>query len=242
MVAGMMHDTTRIDDDPMDRSTTSFVTKTGDEESMGTKQDNSISTKEGKNANAKNDEEQGMNGLAKNETHSVKQLRFIVAMVLVLSTVSIALTIYFFVRNSERSNFHEGYTSDAHRVLDGMGMSIHDSISAMSSFSTMMIAFARQSNQSFPYFTMPNFGVKASKLLTQTAGFSITVQTVITSDQRLTWEAYSMQKEGWVNETKQVQEMDQFYYNEVSYGAPNRAILFNYTHDLPYDIPKYVEQ
>jgi hypothetical protein len=189
----------------------------------------------GRRAGSGNTRESISPGLAKHETYRIKRIRSIVALVLVASTIGIAMAIYFFVRNSERNDYEHGYQSDTNRILDGMGLSIHDSISAMSSFSTMMIAFAQQSNQTFPYFSMPLFGVKASKLLTQTTGFCISVQTVVTSEQRLEWEAYTMQQQWWVNETKMIQEMDQFYFDEVPYGTHNRPRIFNYTHELPYE-------
>jgi hypothetical protein len=173
--------------------------------------------------------------LAKIETQNVNRLRLGVGIVLILSTAGIALAIYFFVRHSERSDFEIGYTSDADRLLDGIGMSIHDSLGAMAAFGTMMASIARETNQTFPYVTLPHFAVKASRLLTMTAAIQITIQTVVTSKQRLQWEAYTIQNEWWVNETKAVQDIDQFYYGDAPYGVPNRGVIFNYTSDLPYE-------
>jgi hypothetical protein len=101
------------------------------------------------------------NVLAKNETQNVKRVHAIVAIALVLSTVGIALAIYFYVRRLERSDFEIGYTSDADRILDGIGMSIHDSLGAMAAFGSMMASFARQTNQNFSFFTMPKFAAMA---------------------------------------------------------------------------------
>jgi hypothetical protein len=173
--------------------------------------------------------------LAKHETQHVKVLRTIVAIVLVLSTVGITLAIYFYVRHSEQSDLDIGYASDTDRILDGIGMSIHDSLGAMASLGTMMISFARQTNQTFPFVTMPLFAVTASRFLTLTAGIQLSIQPVVTSTQRLQWEEYAMNHEWWVNETKGVQEIDPFYYGEVPYGVPNPPRIINYTSALPYE-------
>jgi hypothetical protein len=218
-----------VDDynDNMDRSLSSTKSSAADTANVG--EDSSRITSSNENRNEEND------ALAKNETHNVNLLRATVAMVLISSTVGIVLAIYFFVRHSEQSDFNIGYASDADRVMDGIGMGIHDSLSAMASFGTLMASYAQQSNQSFPFFTLPGFAVKASRLLTITAGIQISIQTVVTSEQRLKWEAYTLENEWWVNETKSVQEIDQFYYGDVPYGVPNRGVLFNYTHELPYE-------
>jgi hypothetical protein len=102
----------------------------------------------------------------KNETQHVKRLRILVGLVLLTATISIALTIYFYLSNAEQYDFTVSYASDTDRILDGMGMSIKSSLGAMRAFGTMIVANAKQSNQSFPFFTLSNFGIKASRLLT----------------------------------------------------------------------------
>jgi hypothetical protein len=182
-----------------------------------------------------NTKTKGDNGLAKNETRNVHRFRVVVAIVLILSTISMAVTIYFFVRNSELTNFHSMFLADANKVLGGIGESIKGNLAAMDAFASMMVSIAKETNQTFPFVTIPTFAIKASKLLTLSDGFLVTTQPVVRADQRLKWEKYSMENQWWVNETKAIQEIDVFFNDAVTYGDENYPTIFGLNGTLPYD-------
>jgi hypothetical protein len=175
------------------------------------------------------------NVLSETETKQVNRVRVVVAIVLVVATVMMAITIYIFVRTSERNNFLRAFDSDAERLFDGVGESIKSNLAAMDAFASMMVSMAKQTNQTFPFVTLPTFGIKASKLLSLTDAFVLTTQPVVTSDQRLQWEAYAIENKGWVNETKQLQEMDEFFFDTVIFGEPDPTAIIGLEGTLPYD-------
>jgi hypothetical protein len=225
------------------------VAKTDDDQSMTPSSSSSTSSNhmssnhdetskfESSHISGSNDKEE-RNVLAKSETKNVNRLRAIVGIVLILSTLILALTIYFYVRNKEQTDFQQAYESDTDRLFDGIGMNLQTNLGAMQSFAALMIAIAKQTNQTFPFFTMPEFALKAARLLTLTSGIQISIQTIISSEKRLEWEAYSMANEWWVNETKAVQELDPFYYGEVPYGVPNPGQIWDYAGVVPYNDTK----
>jgi hypothetical protein len=173
--------------------------------------------------------------LAKNETRNVNCFRVIVAIVLILSTISMAMAVFYFVRNSELKQFESMFFADANKVLDGVGESIKSNLAAMDVFASMMVSIAKQSNQTFPFVTIPTFAIKASKLLSLCDGFSISTQPVVHADQRLQWEAYTSKQQWWVNETKKIQEIDVFYNDVVSYGEENPTRIFGLNGTLSYE-------
>jgi hypothetical protein len=172
--------------------------------------------------------------LASNETRNVNRFRVVIAIVLILSTITMAVTIYFFVKRSEINIFRDMFDADANKVLDGLGESIKSNLGAMDAFASMMVSTAKHTNQTFPFVTIPTFAIKASKLLTLCDGFALTTQTVVNANQRLKWEAYTMENQGWVNETKEVQELDVFYNDVVTYGDEHPSTIFGLNGTLPY--------
>jgi hypothetical protein len=175
--------------------------------------------------------------LAKDETRSVNRVRIYVGAVIVLSTLTMALTFYFFVRNSEQKTFERSFTADANKVLNGIGDSVKANLAAMDSFASNMVSIAKQTNQTFPFVTIPKFAIKASKLLSLCHGFTLSTQPVVAVNQRTKWEAYTKQSHEWVNETKQIQQLDVFYHDVVEYGGEENltTIIGRNGTTLPYD-------
>lgn len=208
------------------------------ESSLGTStQEVDSSTVDGSNPNNKKRDSDV--AISKNETQSVNRVKFIAVSVLVLSAIGVALTIYYYVKNSETSTFVDSYTFDSQKVLEAIGTSIGNNLGALDSFATNAVSFAAATNQTFPYVTLPDFALKASKVRSLSDGLYISFQPVIQSNQRFAWEVYAMNNEGWVNDTKRMQETDKYYYGNVSYGLPNPTQIFNYTGPMPYDKSKY---
>jgi hypothetical protein len=172
----------------------------------------------------------------KNATRNVKCFRCIVGIVLIVATLSMTLTIYYVVRNSETTNFEDMFDADANKIIHGVGESIKSNLAAMDAFASMMILIAKQTNQTFPFVTLPTFAIKASKLLTLSDGFVISTQPVVSAHQRKRWEAYTRNNQGWLNETKQIQEIDVFYHDEVNYGEETPTTILGINGTVPYDI------
>jgi hypothetical protein len=92
------------------------------------------------------------------------------------------------VRHSENIRFCIAYYLDAEKVLLSIGDSNQSNLGVMDSFASTILSFAKQTNQTFLNVTIPNFAIKASKLLTLSAGFEISLQPVVTAEQQLGWE------------------------------------------------------
>jgi hypothetical protein len=69
----------------------------------------------------------------------------------------------------------------------------------------------------WPFVTLPNFALHASKLLPLTNGLFVSMLPLVYPSQKQQWEEYASQNDGWVNETLQIQEVWGNYYGETRY-------------------------
>lgn len=172
--------------------------------------------------------------LGKTETRNVYVLKACAVSVLILSALGIALTVFFYTRNSELYQFENQFHDDANKVMEAIGSSIEDSLGAMDTFATSIVSSARATNQTWPFVTIPDFAIRASKVRSASDGVAIFFQPIVEPGFRRTWENYAWEKQAWVNVTKSLLEKDENYYGNVTYGEQSREI-FNYTGVVPYD-------
>jgi hypothetical protein len=72
-----------------------------------------------------------------------------------------------------------------------------------------LVSSARASNQTWPFVATPDFAVLASKARLQSDAIILSVTPVVTKENRRKWEAFSMENQGWVNESMRVQATDE---------------------------------
>ena len=71
---------------------------------------------------------------------------------------------------------------------------------AADAFILKLVAYARYSNSSWPYVTIPNHAVEAAKLLSLSKAFYVSQIHLVSEKQRALWEPYSVANDGWVYE------------------------------------------
>jgi hypothetical protein len=155
--------------------------------------------------------------IAKAESRSVRSLKAIVLVVLVLSAVGVALSVYFYTSTTEQAQFEAGYEGDVTKVFDGIGRSIEGTLVALDTFQTTIASEARSTGQRWPFVTVPDFSARATKTRLQSDGFSISYSVLVKREQKSEWEAYAHNRSGWVNESMQIQEHSPYYYGPVMY-------------------------
>lgn len=85
-----------------------------------------------------------------------------------------------------------------------------------------LVAWARGTNQTWPFVTVPNFYVQAAKIkLLSDVGY-IMVNPLVTNENRREWEDYVVANQGWVNESMKVQATDEAS-NQSSLQASKRS-------------------
>ena len=69
-----------------------------------------------------------------------------------------------YIQEQEQSAFEHQFHSDAQKILDSFGKSLDDTLGATYAFITKLTSYARSTNQSWPFVTMPYFYIHAAKL------------------------------------------------------------------------------
>jgi hypothetical protein len=146
--------------------------------------------------------------IAKSETKAVFWLRLAVMLVLTLSALSVALTVYFYTSGSEQDEFETQFTSDSVKVLESVGLTLDTTFGAADAFVLKLVAYARYSNSTWPYVTLPNHAVHAAKLLSLSKAFYVSQSYLVSEEQRDVWEPYSAANDFWVYEGIEVEKKD----------------------------------
>jgi hypothetical protein len=163
--------------------------------------------------------------IAKNETKTVLRLKLVVLLVLVFSAVAVGTAVYIYTSGSEKSQFEQQFNDDSNKVLEAISSTIDKTLDSYDSLSVTLVSYARATNQTWPFVTLPDFAVRMSKLLPLSDAVAISVAPIVTPDKRLEWEAYALEHDSWVNESMAIQETWKNYYGPVIYDwEPTRVI------------------
>lgn len=162
-----------------------------------------------------NEEEETREAIAKRETSFVRCMRLLVLSVLVSSTILVAFAVFFFLRSAEQRHFDEAFNYDANKVLDAIGGGIDLTLTAVDSLVVTMVSFARFSNSTWPFVTVPDFELRAAKTRILSKSVIISQYLVVEKHQRTDWEAYAAENNAWVNESISMQEKDSNFHGPI---------------------------
>jgi hypothetical protein len=139
---------------------------------------------------AESDHQDGK-ALASRESKAVWHLRLLVFAVLLLTMVLFSLGTYFYTSNAETDEFEQQFHEDATKVLQSLGESLDKAIAGVDTMVLSMLSYARDTNQTWPYVTVPDFESRSAKFLALTNAVVFMQFTLITPETRGKWEAYS---------------------------------------------------
>lgn len=131
------------------------------------------------------------------------------------------------------------------QVLGSIGSSLERSLGAIDSLALTAITTAIMSNQTFPFVTMPNFGIHVAKTQQLTAGVCTYLNPVVHFNQRLEWEKYSASNNthlrSFVNEALHIQDTWEYFYGPMpqNYTWQGHDVIHgdDYENGGFYDIP-----
>jgi hypothetical protein len=108
----------------------------------------------------------------------------VVLLVLVLSAVGVALTVYFYLRKSEQESFRTEFEDNANEVIQGVGHTIDNLLGSFDSLAVLWVSYARATNQTWPFVTLPDFAVRMSKIVPLS---HTNIVPIVTPAVKLTW-------------------------------------------------------
>jgi hypothetical protein len=100
-----------------------------------------------------------------------------------------------------------------------MGNSFDSALGALDSLAMSFVSVARISNQSFPFVSIPQFGIHVSKTIPLTGGLITNLIPVIKFEQREEWERYAAANNSylsvWVEESFRLQDKWSNFYGPM---------------------------
>jgi len=150
--------------------------------------------------------------LAKRESIAVVRLRMLVFLVLLLSTLAVALCVYFYVSRSEMAQFEMQFQQDTYKILQSFGSALDLTLGGIDLLVVDLVSFAVHTNQQWPYVTVPDFTVRAEKTRALSKAVYVSVYPFVPKGQRYIWQNYSsIYGPQWVQQALAMQKKEGLY-------------------------------
>jgi hypothetical protein len=160
--------------------------------------------------------------LSQREDKAIFCLRLAVLLILMSALVGVSWSGYRYLDHGEQTAFEENYNSDAAKLLDSMGASLDNTLGPMDALIVNVLAHARAVRQqqeqqrenenttrSFPFVTLPSFGLQAAKLLRISKGFQLQIGMKVNLDQAEDWRQYAAaHHKDWIEDALDIMEGD----------------------------------
>ena len=170
--------------------------------------------------------------------------RTIVAFILIIAIGAVGLAMNSWISTNEINNFKESFHSDATKIINNIDQTIHETLDAADSFVIDAVSIARETDQEWPYVTIPSFAVKTSKVLQQTKSFSVSMLPVVGPAQVKKWENYTKDHANtWIEESLNIQEElggnVNRHYSAVDYIYDLDGLPVEEPANLPFYLPSW---
>jgi hypothetical protein len=151
------------------------------------------------------------------ESKYVQWIRALAIAVIILSTLGVALAVFYYMTNTENKTFGYRFKSDSYKILESIGSTFDRSLGSVDAFAVDLVSTAKQSHQTWPFVTLSDFPVKTSKILALSKGVLFTTYTFVAHEQRAVWNKYTNQHDQWVGESLDVQEkaLNKTYFGPI---------------------------
>lgn len=172
-----------------------------------------------KNQHRPNQEEE--EEIARDETRCVLYLRFLTFAFLVVTTIGVAVTVQLLLRKAERVEWEEAFFDNADKVLEAVGTIMQNTLMAVDSFAVSLSSHANAiqeatgANRSWPFVTLPDMAVRASKLRSLSKIFLFSIYHYVAHKDRDAWEAYAKSNKGWIDQGIETQKADPTFRGNI---------------------------
>jgi hypothetical protein len=152
--------------------------------------------------------------IAKAENNAVFRIRLMVIAVLVTCTVGVACVVYFQTSNTEKDQFGAEFLDDAAKVFEALGSTLDLSLGAVDGVIVSIVSFARYSNMTWPFVTVPDFATRMAKVRSLSNAIVLAQFAIVSEEERSDWEKYSMANAAWVDEALAIQKEDHTFFGK----------------------------
>ncbi|CAB9499677.1 Receptor-type guanylate cyclase gcy [Seminavis robusta] len=153
--------------------------------------------------------------IAETEDRALFCLRLLVIFFLVAAAVGISTLVYMYLSGEEQRAFESRFNSDVRKILDSIGSTLDRTLGPADALIVNTLAYAKTANLSFPFVTLPLYGLQATKLLRISKGFQIHMSFEVREDQKEEWEQYAESHLKAIDEALDIEEGDPDWYGPV---------------------------
>lgn len=165
--------------------------------------------------------------VANEEQKLVKKSRMLV--VIIISAVTVLLGYYGTAsqRNKESNNFKSDFDNMADLIIEVSRSNIKNTFDSIEVFASMVSTIADNTNQRWPYVTIPNFAELASKQKSLSKAKSINLAVLVNPVQQRMWEKFS-----YLDMPIMYQDFVDFYHlNTTSTFLRDRSVPYIWTNN-----------
>jgi hypothetical protein len=141
--------------------------------------------------------------IAQQESADVFRIKLVVFLVLLVSAIVVAQSLWLYINRSEENQFSKSFTDDAEKIFAAVGANLAQTHDLLTTVATQVTALAAATNQSWPYVTVPSFAALASQILPLSHAVRLAVLPVVSQHQRTEWERYTAlpSSRAWISES-----------------------------------------
>ena len=176
---------------------------------------------------AENEEQESVH-LAQKENKKVHSLKAVVLGALAVSALAVALAVYYYIKNAEEDDFEKSFGDDATKVLSSLGSNLDLTMEAIDGFVVNIMSFAKATNQTWPFVTIPDFGLRAGKVLSLTGAYIMNLYPLVENGEREAFEHYMATHNEWVEETIDIHDKDVTWSGPVVRDGENWDVIYGY--------------
>lgn len=182
------------------------------------------------------DQEDANEQFPNRSTNVVGKLRFFFLAALLASMSTVGALTYIYTSNSEQAQFEQQFSEDASKVLQAIGESLHRNLEGFDALAVSLVSHVRATAQTWPFVSIPDFVVRAEKIRSLTSALYISLNPLVTTEQRAEWEAFGAEHgRDWVEETFDLQEEEGLFVDAFESNNLSKATVHYLDHIWNYD-------
>lgn len=131
--------------------------------------------------------------------------RLAVMLVLVSVATAVSVTVFMSSHNAEYDSFRLHFYDVASKLSVEFSGGASRRITAIEGLSSQITSYAKATNSQWPYVVLPDFERRVHYTMELSDVLSIIFFPLVTTEERKSWEAFSVANQGWVQEGLDVQ-------------------------------------
>ena len=144
--------------------------------------------------------------IAQRENKAVGCLRMTVFTVLLIVAASVSAGVYWYSRKSELEDFRTIFGDYGRNIVDTFQSNAKQRLLAIESLSTTLTSYAIDTNQSWPFVTLPDYELRATETIDLASVLSCVMLPLVSNpEEKDKWESYVVDNDSWFKEGLRIQ-------------------------------------